>query len=854
MNYPFALYSTADSFIDKIESNSSGHYPIGTSIFWHSGIHIFCDTQKEFNPILNGNVVCYRISPNYKQVKLPECLAEEELSEKWADYKDSYKNGRIKDSDKEKTYPISDCFIMLEHSITINKKKFTFYSLYMNLAPKCDNPNYHKSLKIDGRIHGHSINATEDVFMIDKIGLPAKDKKDIYFDFAILSKESIKEFSSKTGKEVFFSIKENISLYKMLLTESSDFEEIEMPKWVTFTSEKHTLADKISYKIKLTHVQVYFPATSKFTEGVLSENDISAAYLSTSSKFIKDYVDPVLTKFKGKKVEIITGNVKETEYNSTIYINKRDTFSYIKLKFQEPVVIWTTEPLKNQTNNKNVTDKDHPIVKKYNSNPFACNFEKIIESADKLKAEIIDIKQPPSDNSETNYYEVVFKNPNNEKVFISESDKNNCFEFATDFEKWFHFYKETNSIICDKTDLANYSIKKHDDNIRKLKLFAPIIGIWWPGAILTWALIKYMYGKLSSENNSKGGMLTKQEFRKIVCSHPIEWDKNQFANLDEKAVGKIIKNRLINESSAIDLWKDGLSKIFTSTPYFYHPIYFLNHLEKAGLFEFNPYEGLTYSDIYKGTVNKVFDRTKPDGDKKTNKITLPTDWTVISNPGFAPYLGEGNGINGYGKVTGLFNEDYLQVTRFTIDGVKYPYSVYRNYYYHFGLDFSGSSGDPIISLIYGRVIAKCWISSNGRCLLIQGKTTNNLYMLCHLKSYSENLKEGDEVFPGKEVAKVGTSGGSSGSYSETSFAGSDHLHLSVIKWNTANIKKTDILEARSEISIKGGGKETHYNLKSRTYLDPFNYKYEGGWMENKTNDDESSRSLLEKNYRNSLKS
>ena len=32
----------------------------------------------------------------------------------------------------------------------INKKSFNFYTLYMNLAPKCDNPNYGDLVKADG--------------------------------------------------------------------------------------------------------------------------------------------------------------------------------------------------------------------------------------------------------------------------------------------------------------------------------------------------------------------------------------------------------------------------------------------------------------------------------------------------------------------------------------------------------------------------------------------------------------------------------------------------------------------------------------------------------------------------------
>lgn len=290
-----------------------------------------------------------------------------------------------------------------------------------------------------------------------------------------------------------------------------------------------------------------------------------------------------------------------------------------------------------------------------------------------------------------------------------------------------------------------------------------------------------------------------------------------------------------------------------------HPTYFLENLRRlVTIPEFNPYEGMTYASLYSGSPAEVFDRTKSannDGEKAANKCKLPDTWKVESNPGFTtkPSIDEkrftDGKCKGYGKVTGLFNEDYLNTIRFTINKVDYPYSVYRNYYYHFGVDFSGKKGDPIISLIHGTIIAKCWISSNGRCLLVQGKTTNNLYMLCHLSAYADNLEEGDEIVPGQEVAKVGGSGYSSKKYSEETFKDRYHLHISVLKYDIANIEKDEALQSKSIIKIKEGGKEDHYELKSKNYLDPFNYEYDGGWMQSKTNDSDEARAELEKQYR-----
>lgn len=295
-----------------------------------------------------------------------------------------------------------------------------------------------------------------------------------------------------------------------------------------------------------------------------------------------------------------------------------------------------------------------------------------------------------------------------------------------------------------------------------------------------------------------------------------------------------------------------------------HPNYFLKNLRKlVTIPEFNPYEGMTYASLYSGSPAEVFDRTKSansDSEKAANKCKLPDSWKVESNPGFTtePSIDEkrftDGKCKGYGKVTGLFNEDYLKTIRSKKDGIEIPYSVTRSYYYHIGVDFSGKEGDPIISLIHGKVLAKCWITSNGRCLLVQGKTTNNLYMLCHLSAYADNLEVDDEIVPGQEVAKVGGSGGDDGYYSETAFA-HPHLHVSVIYFPKANAVVSEILDKAIVITIDKKKKEKRRNWNfndktnfSRQYLDPLNYSFEGGWF-----NDLGDREALENAYVESKK-
>ena len=852
MKYPFDSYETAESFIERIETNSNGHYPFGTSMFWHSGIHVYCESQKEFEPILDGKVVCYRISSDYKNVKIPVHLDKMELQGKWSDYKDFYdeRTGKVMAEYKDQTYKISDSFMLLEHSIMINKKSFNFYTLYMNLAPKCDNPNYGDLVKADGLIHGHVINPNEKDFFIDKIGLPAKDKKDIYFDFVLLSDKSIKDFSSSSGQKLFWHISKNATFYQRIEQVQGTSQLITLPRRAYFTEKEYKNGNSVSYEITITSVNVYLPKDATDTNKKLKK--ISGITFADGNQKIFEPTEDL--EFICNKVQSALNKLKE----STVDVIEGTGFRYIKLKILPSITFWTKSSLK--TKEKNVTDDQ--TVEKFYSNPYLIKYDMKSDISDEIKKNIKDISEKTySASNGDSYYKVIFNNELSEDLFITEKDKNECFKYGTDFDNWFYFYPDSDSIYCDKTVLFEDTIKKHDNFVKKNRLIDEIIGVWWPAGKLTWDLLKYVYGKFSSEKNSLEGELTKPEIRKIVCRHPIEWDKNQFSNLDEKSIGSISKERLVNEATAIDLWNGGLDKIFPKKPYFYHPIYFINHMERAGVFEFNPYKGLSYKDLCKkgAKINEVYNRDNPAGNKSTNKCTLPTDWTVVDNPGFTTKpsnienkFTEGN-ATGYGKVTGLFNEDYLPVTRFTKNKIEYPYSVYRNYYYHFGVDFSGKKGDPIIALIYGKVVAKCWISSNGRCLLIQGKTSNHLYMLCHLSSYGDKIQVGTEVYPGMVVAKVGTSGGASGSYSETTFKDSAHLHLSIIQ-SKANVKVADVLTAEKDISIKGGGMEKHRSWISPTYLDPFNYKYTGGWMQNKTDDSEQKRLELEENYRKQLQS
>ena len=261
--------------------------------------------------------------------------------------------------------------------------------------------------------------------------------------------------------------------------------------------------------------------------------------------------------------------------------------------------------------------------------------------------------------------------------------------------------------------------------------------------------------------------------------------------------------------------------------YFAHPLYFINHFEKCGAFEFNPYEKqfnklkLTVPANWNESAKKV-KYGSSGGTEGLNKDS------TLNNPGCAPFT-EIAGIEEYAKLSGVFNEDYLKVARYWKDGEPDLYLNYRTKYYHFGVDFSAASGTKVKSFTYGKVVAKGWISTDGRCLLIQRASNNYLYLLCHLSGYPSDIAVGKEISPGDIIAYTGTSGATAKKCSEDTFKDAPHLHVSVIKYD-----KIFVFDECLTDSEKIGTKESTYNWLSsfkKLYVDPFDYTIEWKGMQ-----------------------
>lgn len=319
------------------------------------------------------------------------------------------------------------------------------------------------------------------------------------------------------------------------------------------------------------------------------------------------------------------------------------------------------------------------------------------------------------------------------------------------------------------------------------------------------------------------------EYRKCICKHPIERDASVIEKLydakqDKKTDLKTIRTEHIDYLKSVakvtDIWKDGLSEEFkTNSLFFANPLYFINHLDKAGLFEFNPYEGKTLKKVTNRAYSTWFnfDGTNYDLTK-----------TIVSNPGFAPYdpdLFSKYEINGYACINTLFLE-------------KMEYGTKK--YSHEGIDFAGkkvvsSKTDkklrtPIHSFITGIVVK----TGNHKTLnygkhLIISDGNNRLFLLGHLYDYADGIQVGSTVTPGQTIAYVGNTGNCAGQREKSSGEGT-HLHLTVYITDTAKeITNKDTIKMSDSVDkiISNQDKnDFNYLLHSNSIfkiVNPFNY-------------------------------
>lgn len=314
------------------------------------------------------------------------------------------------------------------------------------------------------------------------------------------------------------------------------------------------------------------------------------------------------------------------------------------------------------------------------------------------------------------------------------------------------------------------------------------------------------------ESNSVYSRIYNGYLRRIICKHPIEWDNSE-NQLTNKAA-KYIFERGFDESKDCDIYSElketqsigNRENLF----YFMSPFYFYNKMIELGLMEYNPYEGMTYKEVYGETEQTELPKIKGEN------FTEPPYFKIVDTPGFAPVYDENHpnkrpNINGYAPVTGFFNENYLEVEResgntYREDG----YTVFN----HGGVDFRGRIGIEIKSLIYGTVLAYGKYSTYGRTIFVCNRERTGVYLLAHLKDFNDVVLNKEEICPGDVVGWVGTSGSAD---SSGNVDGRYDAHLHVSYFNIGGVMSED--KIKSEIVKKTGDvieqREFYANMSER---------------------------------------
>lgn len=472
-------------------------------------------------------------------------------------------------------------------------------------------------------------------------------------------------------------------------------------------------------------------------------------------------------------------------------------------------------------------------VEVYSENPLVNNYDEYTAQEDFYQSvsDISNIEYETA-NLDSTVVKLITKNESSVDVYIKTSDKNTCCESAFNWDKWFYDLNSLETckddIICDRTVFIEKIIEFYNKFLKNNNIKILELEKWWYGSKI---LNEYLKGIFGSNDKYEFAKTVRNQFQKAVCQHPLEWDKTLF-NCDKieqsylevtnTVLKEHIKQKLINESEKSDVWNGALQTFFKNKKndfYFVNPLYFANHLDRAEVFGFNPYE---LEENRNKLIAKANFKTSPKGVKYgsnggTEKLNKSS---ALNNPGCAPFVMK-NGKEDYATLSGVFNEDYLTVARYMNGDEPDLYSNYRTKYHHFGVDFSAAEGTPVKSFIYGKVIAKGWISTNGRCLLIQRTSNNFLYLLCHLKKYPEKIKVGINVCPGDIVAYTGCSGVSDDICSETTFSSAPHLHVSVLKYDKTTTWSNIMYE-----DGKNGTSEDTFSWNSDfllQYIDPFDY-------------------------------
>lgn len=812
LNYPENLSNEISAY--RLNENGlNGYYPIGVGNFWHSGIHLSVSSDLPIKPLVSGKVIAYRIDKNYQTIDLPQKLSKEKLNEKYFKHKNFYSE---KDDiyylieqipSSERKINLASNFILLEHLIQDNdgKNTLTFYTLYTNIGSSSEKTAYQENFIPDGKIH---VLKDEEKFSCSLIGPAGYDRDEKYIEISCFMEKSLFDVKFNSNKLIFLSAENYKDFYVREKCDKNKFYITNRSRYVV--KETITSGNQTAKKIQLKAIAVYLPkgvnTSSGETTKIKDKTEINYVILNTTVNkdktgdfnLISTSLDLFFSTCKGGK-----------EYTVTNTLTSGQTQILIDCSNISPVWIVDNDKFSSELDKEITYDKGNEYVDYYNECPLCYSFtKKEISTTDTIKGLA---SNTCLDKNKNEYCEI----DGLPGIYVEKKAfEKKCYENALKWDAFFDNQEEfEDDIFCDKLSL----LKKIDNS-------SVIKDIFGTNRMISDDEMKMFFGPNDHSLEMKKVV---KKLRRIECKHPLEFDKAKFENIAKEykkrkewtmgAMSESAANALKSQTKIRDIWTDGLSKIFKKNNfYFVHPIYFLNHLDKAGLFEFNPYEGKKYSEIFAEgqSVKEIYTKDRKLTGKEYDQ------YTVKSNPGFAPIYNnklKGPEVNGFAPITGFFNVNYI--------GNHDSYE----YYYHEGIDFRGTKGTEVVSLVNGKII-KFGTSLNMQgCILMQSNNDSEVYYLAvHLDDTSfieYNLEEGKYVKPGDKVAKIGK------------YPRGDHLHVSVIKLNKNNT-----------VISKNGAVYTEYNEKLKKDIlrfptwgepkkmkNPFDYDSEDYWAGRKKN-------------------
>lgn len=802
LNYPENLTNEISAY--RLNENGlSGYYPIGVSNFWHSGIHLSISSDTPVKPLISGKVIAYRIDKFYQTVSLPQKLTKEKLNEKYCKHKNFY----VEKDDvyyvieeipaSERKINLASNFILLEHFIQDNdgKNSLKFYTLYTNIGSSREKQAYQEEFIKDGKIH---ILKDQEKFFCSQIGPAGYDRDEKYIEISCFMEKSLFDYKFNTKKLVFLSAKNYKDFY------SRKKNNCEKKSFYFTTRSRYTVKEIITSenctakKIQLISIAAYLDS------GV---DTLSKNKTETTIKDKKNIEKVILNKtevFKGKTSDFNLINTSLDLFFNTCKGGKKYAVTNVTSGGQTQILIdcSSTQPIWIVDNNDFTSEIDKESVYTKNKDvdyyeecPLFYTFsKKEITETDKIQGLTAN---KCFDKDKNEYYEIEGLSD----IYVKKQDfEKKCYENALNWESFFDNQEEfEDDIFCDKLSL----LKKIDKS--------SVIKNIFKRRMITDDEMKMFFGPNDHSLEMKDVV---RNLRKIECKHPLEFDKAKFEKISDEynkrkewtmgAMSEAYANELKVHAKIRDIWTDGLCKIFKKNNFFFvHPIYFLNHLDKAGLFEFNPYEG--FDIVVKSDYN-----SKTQKKDKTFHATGSKGIThkkVQDNPGFAPITTSktsymANGLY-FAKITGGFKEDYTDVIVDAVNEVTY-WEKGQIPKIHQGIDFSGHNASKILSLINGEVIGFGSFGNFGNAVIVGHNSGKGVYIAAHLDSFNNELLKKKNIKPNDFIGIIGKTGA----------GGVIHLHVSYYNFNWRN---KEIVTENNGIVKKGKDYETMGN----TLANPF---------------------------------